>query len=69
MRPFVQEYRMGAQPRWFERSASSITGENGRVEYVVEIIRDITSEHMLEAEKMESSRLQGIVELAGTVVV
>lgn len=67
MRPFVQEDRRGGESRWFERSASSIIGENGRVDYVVEIIRDITSEHMLEAEKMESSRLQGIVELAGTV--
>jgi len=68
MQPFVQEYRIGErQPRWFERSASSIRAENGQVEYVVEIIRDITSEHMLAIEKLESSRLQGIVELAGTV--
>lgn len=67
MRPFVQEYRLGEQPRWYERSASPIVGDDGQVEYVVEIIRDITSEHMLEAEKMHNSRLQGIVELAGTV--
>ncbi|MDD2466479.1 MAG: GAF domain-containing protein [Desulfobulbus sp.] len=67
MRPFVQECRLGEQPRWFERSASPIMGEDGQVEYVVEIIRDITSEHMLAVEKMQSSRLQGIVELAGTV--
>jgi PAS domain S-box-containing protein len=67
MRPFVQEYRLGEQPRWYERSDSPIVGDDGQVEYVVEIIRDITSEHMLEAEKMHNSRLQGIVELAGTV--
>jgi len=34
---------------------------------VVEVIRDITSEHMLEAEKIQSGKLQGIVELAGAV--
>ena len=67
MRPFVQEYRQGDEPRWFERSASPIVGDDGEVDYVVEIIRDITVEHMLDEEKMQRSRLQGIVELAGTV--
>ncbi|MGD9949527.1 MAG: GAF domain-containing protein [Desulfobulbus sp.] len=67
MRPFVQEYHLEDQSRWFERSAAPVMGDDGRVEYVVEIIRDITSEHMLEAEKLQNSRLQGIVELAGTV--
>ena len=67
MQPYLQENRQGQQPRWFERCASPIVGEDGHVEYVVEIIRDVTSERMLETEKMESSRLQGIVELAGTV--
>jgi PAS domain S-box-containing protein len=67
MRPLVQEFRFNDQTLWFERSASPIFGENGQVEYVVEIIRDITSEHMLEAERMQSGKLQGIVELAGTV--
>lgn len=67
MRPFVQEYRSQDQTRWFERSASPIRSELEQVEYVVEIIRDITTEHMLEAEKVQSGKLQGIIELAGTV--
>ncbi len=67
MRPFVQEFRSDDQLRWFERTASPIHDDSGRVAYVIEIIRDITSEHMLEAEKIQSGKLQGIVELAGTV--
>jgi nitrogen-specific signal transduction histidine kinase len=67
MVPFVQEVHVGDRPRWFERSASPIHDEKGQVEYVVEIIRDISTEQMLEEEKLQSSKLQGIVELAGTV--
>jgi PAS domain S-box-containing protein len=67
MRPFVQAYRSQDQTRWFERSASPIRNELEQVEYVIEIIRDITSEHMLEAEKIQSGKLAGIIELAGTV--
>jgi PAS domain S-box-containing protein len=67
MRPFVQQFGSDDQLRWFERTASPIYDAAGRVAYVIEVIRDITSEHMLEAEKIQSGKLQGIVELAGTV--
>ena len=67
MRPFVQEFRSDDQSRWFERTASPIHDAHGNVEYVIEIIRDITSEHLLAEEKNQSSKLQAIVELAGTV--
>lgn len=67
MRPFVQEFRSDDQTRWFERTASPVFDADGQIEYVVEVIRDITSEHMLEAEKIQSGKLQGIVELAGAV--
>ena len=67
MQPFVQEYRSDDQSRWFERTASPVHGVDGKVEYVVEIIRDITSEHLLAEEKNQSGKLQAIVELAGTV--
>ena len=67
MRPFVQEFRSDDQSRWFERTASPIYDAHGNVEYVIEIIRDITSEHLLAEEKNQSSKLQAIVELAGTV--
>ncbi len=67
MLPLVQEWCSGDQQNWFERTASPIYNTDGQIEYVIEIIRDITSEHMLEEEKIQSGKLQGIVELAGTV--
>jgi PAS domain S-box-containing protein len=67
MKPFVQEIESDDQPHWFERTASSLYGADGQVEYVIEIIRDITSEHLLEEEKVQSGKLQGIIELAGTI--
>ena len=67
MRPFVQEFRSDDQSRWLERTASPIHDAGGSVEYVIEIIRDITSEHLLAEEKNQSGKLQAIIELAGTV--
>ena len=67
MMPLVQEFRSGDQHHWFERTASPLYDTEGRIEYVIEIIRDITSDHMLAEEKIQSGKLQGIVELAGTV--
>ena len=52
---------------WFERTASPMFDENGKVEFVIEIIRDITTKRKLEKEQMERVELQGVVELAGTV--
>ncbi len=54
-------------PRWVERTASPMLGENGEVEYVIEVIRDITAKRQLEQEHLERVKLQGVVELAGTV--
>lgn len=67
MRPYVQEFRSDDESRWCERSASPIYDADGCIAYVIEIIRDITSEHLLAEERMQSGRLQAIVELAGTV--
>lgn len=67
MQPLVQEFQADDQLRWYERTASPILDADGQIAFVVEIIRDITSEHQLAEEKMQSGKLQGIVELAGTV--
>jgi two-component system, NtrC family, sensor kinase len=67
MRPFVQEYRSEDQSGWLERTASPIRDASGNIAYVIEIIRDITSEYLLAEEKNQRGRLQAIVELAGTV--
>jgi two-component system, NtrC family, sensor kinase len=53
--------------RWCERTASPMLGPNGEVEYVIEVIRDITAKRQLEEEQLERVKLQGVVELAGTV--
>ncbi|MBM9535769.1 GAF domain-containing protein [Desulfobulbus alkaliphilus] len=67
MQPFIQKSPGSEGTRWLERTASPIFDADGHIDYVVEIIRDITSERMLAEEKMERGKLQGVVELAGTV--
>ena len=53
--------------RWYERTASPMLGPDGEIEYVIEVIRDITAKRQLEEEQLERVKLQGVVELAGTV--
>lgn len=52
---------------WFERMASPMFDDKGNVEFVIEIIRDITTQRKLETEQLERVKLQGVVDLAGTV--
>ena len=52
---------------WCERTASPMLGSDGEVEYVIEVIRDITAKKQLEEEQLERVKLQGVIELAGTV--
>ncbi len=42
-------------------------GADGEVEYVIEVIRDLTAQRRLEEEQAERSKLEGVIELAGTV--
>ncbi len=53
--------------RWCERTASPMIGPDGKVEYIIEVIRDVTAKRQLEEEQLERVKLQGVVELAGTV--
>lgn len=53
--------------RWCERTASPMIGPDGEVEYVIEVIRDITAKKQLEEEQLKRVKLQGVIELAGTV--
>ena len=52
---------------WFERTASPMFDDKGNIEYVIEVIRDITTKRNLEKEQLERVKLQGVVDLAGTV--
>ncbi len=56
----------GTEPKWFERHLAPILDNNGEVSFVVEAIRDITDQKLLEQEKMERMKLQGVIEMAGT---
>ncbi len=67
VQPMTEELRSDTGSQWFERSASPIKNERGHVEYVIEIIRNITAERRLAEAEVEQGRLSGIVELAGTV--
>jgi PAS domain S-box-containing protein len=52
---------------WYERTASPMLSPAGEIEYVIEVIRDITAKRQLEEEQLKRVKLQGVVELAGTV--
>ncbi|MFH2124229.1 MAG: GAF domain-containing protein [Pseudomonadota bacterium] len=57
----------GDSTQWVERTASPMLDDKGQVEFVIEVIRDITAKRQLEQEQLERVKLQGVVELAGTV--
>ena len=52
--------------KWFERHLTPILGNDGKVNFVVEAVRDITDQKLLEQEKMERMKLEGVIEMAGT---
>jgi two-component system, NtrC family, sensor kinase len=54
-------------PHWCERSVTPMRDGQGRVEYVIEVIRDITDQRRLAQELAQRSKLEGVIELAGTV--
>ena len=64
-----QEHQLNKDdgPHWYERTASPMLSDAGQVEYVIEVIRDITAKRQLEHEYLERVKLQGVVELAGAV--
>ncbi|WP_456388004.1 GAF domain-containing protein [Desulfolithobacter sp.] len=65
----TQLHRMteNGEERWYERTASPMLDPDGNVQYVIEIIRDVTTKLRLEKEQMERIKLQSVVEMAGTV--
>ncbi len=64
---FTHKIMQDTEVHWCERTASPMLGSDGEVEYVIEVIRDITTKRQLEEEQLERVKLQGVVELAGTV--
>ncbi|TKB24776.1 GAF domain-containing protein [Desulfopila sp. IMCC35006] len=56
----------GSDSKWFEHHLAPILDNDGKVSFVVEAVRDITDQRLLEQEKMERMKLQGVIEMAGT---
>lgn len=54
------------EARWYERHLTPIVSTEGNVSFVIEAVRDITDQKLLEQEKMERMKLEGVVEMAGT---
>ncbi len=52
--------------RWYERHLAPILNTTGEVDFVIEAVRDITDQKLLEQEKMERVKLEGVIEMAGT---
>ena len=52
--------------KWYERHLTPIQGANDHVDFVIEAVRDITDQQLLEQEKLERVKLEGVVEMAGT---
>jgi two-component system, NtrC family, sensor kinase len=67
MATIVQQTGEGDRMQWFERTATPMMNEAGELEFVIEIIRDLTAQRRLEAEQAERSKLEGVIEMAGTV--
>jgi nitrogen-specific signal transduction histidine kinase len=67
MATIVQQVGEGDGMLWFERTATPMMSDTGELEFVIEIIRDLTAQRRLEAEQAERNKLEGVIEMAGTV--
>ena len=54
------------ESKWYERHLTPIIGADDKVDFVIEAVRDITDQQLLEQEKMQRMKLEGVVEMAGT---
>ena len=62
----LEQLDTGTDPKWFERHLTPILDHAGAVNFVVEAVRDVTDQKLLEQEKMERMKLEGVIEMAGT---
>ncbi|HFB84142.1 MAG TPA: GAF domain-containing protein, partial [Thermodesulfatator sp.] len=63
----VIEISRGDGKQYLEVVTSPVLDSSGRIEFFIEIVRDITAQKLLEKETMERERLQGVVEMARAV--
>ncbi len=64
---FIHAQDIDGEKHWIERTAYPMFDKNKKVEFVIEIIRDVTAKKQFEEEQIERVKLQGVVDLAGTV--
>ncbi len=64
--PFVKEMDDGAK-NYYELFSFPITNGSGEVEYVIELVKDITQRKKLEEQLVSSERLASMGEIAATI--
>ncbi|MFV0435991.1 MAG: GAF domain-containing protein [Desulfopila sp.] len=62
----LQQLESAGESHRFERHITPIVDAANRVEFVIEVVRDVTDQWLLAREKLEKMKLQGVVEMAGT---
>lgn len=62
----LEDHSNSEGSKWYERHLTPIHGVDGKVDFVIEAVRDITDQQLLEQEKLERVKLEGVVEMAGT---
>lgn len=62
----IRKREAGATTVCFEHHFKPILDADGKVQFVIEAVRDITDQFHLEEEKMQRVKLEGVVEMAGT---
>lgn len=52
--------------QWFERHLVPMFLDDGSVGFIVEAVRDVTHQKLLETEQLTRMKLEGVIEMAGT---
>ncbi len=56
----------GEESTWYERHLTPIFGGDHKVDFVIEAVKNITNQRLLEQEQMARVKLEGVIEMAGT---
>lgn len=62
--PYITDHEPAG---WIELTAFPLTGENGRIEGVIECVKDVTDKKNMEDRLRQSEKMQAIGELAGGI--
>jgi PAS domain S-box-containing protein len=52
---------------WFERTALPLFNDQGALQFVLEMVHDVSLRHQLQEEQVKRVKLEGVMEMAGTV--